>query len=280
MSFSKHWPDVQKRWSSDGIAIGWSPYKGGQETDTKTVADMIVLQHSPYRCVGKTGTQKLSTYERNRGDFSFVPKGVDQYVRTEKSGELLYIALDPSIRKQFISELSPSVSFDEPLVEGRSLQRYDELSSLLMDFLLSDGFGGKLRGEALAALVMSTVMKQFDDKLITTTKHHLAPHKLKLVIAYIDEHTDQNISVDMLANLAGVSKFHFTRMFKLETGLSPYQYVLRHRIRKAQNLLVNSKNELAVIALDSGFSSQSHMNEAFSKVMGVTPGYYRRTIQS
>ncbi len=280
MNFSRYWPNVQKRWAGNGIVIGWSPYKGGQETDSKTVADMIVLQHSPYKCVGRTGSQKLMTYERNRGDFSFVPKGVDQYVRTEESGELLYIALDPSIRKQFITELNPSLAFDAPLVNGRALARYDELSSLLMDFLLSDGFGGNLRGEALAALVMSTVMKQFDDKLITTTKHHLAPHKLKLVISFIDEHTDQNISVDMLANLVGVSKFHFTRMFKLETGLSPYQYVLRHRIKKAQNLLVNSKTDLAIIALDAGFSSQSHMSEAFSKVMGVTPGYYRRTIQS
>lgn len=279
MSRSGYWPATEKRWASDGLVIGWSPSKRAVESEYRTAVDTIVLQNSPFKAIGRTGSQKVSEFQRNRGDFSFTPEGVDQYVRTDCAGELIYVGFDPSFRQQFVDELAPSTSLDDPLLEGRSLLRYDEVSGLLMDFLISDGFGGRLRGEALASILLTGVINQFDGQSIADVRHHLPPQKLQLTIEFIDAHSGDNISVDTLAELAGVSKFHFTRMFKLETGLSPYQYVLRHRLRKAQGLLVNSQNSLAEIALSVGFSSQSHMNETFMRVMGVTPGHYRDTVR-
>lgn len=280
MAAKKYWPKVEKRWAQDGLILGWSPNKGPVEMERVTVGDSIVLHNSFFSAEGRTGDQKQAYFERSRGDFSFTPDGVDQYCRTEASGELLYIIFDPQYRKQFVDELSPSLSFDEPLDKGHSLNRYDELANLVIDFLVSDGFGGKLRGEALASLVMSEVISQFDKTANAYEKYHLAPHLLNEVRDYIDAHCDDHISVESLADIAGVSKFHFTRMFKLETGHAPYQYVLRHRIKKAQNLLVGTNKSIAEIALDTGFSSQSRMNDAFTRMIGVTPGHYRRSVRS
>ncbi len=276
MVFSKSRPKVAKRWASDKIIIGWSPAMGAVELEHRTLMDNIVLHNNTFEGFGKTGSQKPQNFIRNRGDFSFTPKEVDQYYQTEQQGELVYISFDPKFREEFMTEVAPRISLDEPFVDGQNLKRHDEVTRMLMDFLVSDGFGGKLHGEALAALVLSTVVGQMENRTNISKNYSLSPQKLSLITSFIDSHSDENITVDDLAGLADISKFHFTRMFKQETGLSPYQYILKHRIREAQNLLVTSTKSLAEIALDVGFSSQSHMNEAFKRVIGVTPGFYRR----
>jgi len=93
----------------------------------------------------------------------------------------------------------------------------------------------------------------------------------------IDVELSNEISLDMLANAVGFSKSHFTRLFKGTTGMSPYRYVLSKRVEAASNLVKNSTDSLAEIAAQSGFASQSHMTDAFSRVLGVPPGALRRS---
>ncbi|WP_109353957.1 helix-turn-helix domain-containing protein [Sphingorhabdus sp. EL138] len=267
---------IKKRWQSDDLVIGWMAPKTARFTADW---DTITLHSSPFSATGRTGSQKLYSFSRDRGDFSFTPKGFEQSFEVDCEADLFYIAFGSRLKDQYLTQLNPKISFDEHRDYGRSLRKFNELSGLLMDFLVSDGFGGTLRAEALASLLLADTFQQLENKDEQENRHHLSPQKLNLITAFIDEHSDQQITVDMLANLAGISKFHFTRMFKAETSLSPYQYVLRHRIRKAQNLLANSQRSLAEIALDAGFSSQSHLTDAFIRVIGVPPGQFRNDIR-
>ena len=280
MSDKGIFPTVERRWSQDGLIIGWSPPTGPVEIAHVSHGDRIVLHGTSYRAVGRTGDQKLFDFVRNRGDYSFTPNGVDTYVRAEGLGELLYVIFTPEYRKQFIDEYAPSVTLDHFFDPDKGMNRYDELSNLMMDFLLSDGFGGKLRGEAIASLVLGEAVQELGKTPGQTDKYHLAPQRMRQITEFIDTHLSGTISVSDLSEIAGISKFHFTRMFKLETGLSPYQFVLRHRIQKARELISRSELSLAEISIDAGFSSQSHMNDAFMRVLGVSPGQYRKDIKS
>ncbi len=278
MDESNVWPHIEKRWAINGLVIGWTPPKRPSETTLTTQADMIILHNSAFKGYGRTGDQKPHHFERDRRDFSYVPQGVDQYIQSKQPGDLLYLGFASSFREQFLEELTPSISLDEVLIDGRKLPNYDEISKLILGFLQGEGLGGRLYGESLACLAFSNVIQQFDKRSHDAPRYKIAPHKLNLITDYIDAHSDEQIGVDTLSEMAELSKFHFSKMFKLETGLSPHQYILRHRIQRAQGMLVRSRLSLAEISIEVGFSSQSHMTEAFRRVVGTSPGQYRKEL--
>ena len=85
-----------------------------------------------------------------------------------------------------------------------------------------------------------------------------------------------NPALGALAEAAGYSKAQFVRLFRRTTGTSPHRYVLRHRLEEARRLIVGTALPLAEVASATGFASQSHLNGAFVRVYGCTPGAARR----
>jgi AraC family transcriptional regulator len=79
-----------------------------------------------------------------------------------------------------------------------------------------------------------------------------------------------------LADVAGMSQFHFSRMFKQSMGISPHQYLLQQRVEQAKQLLKGKKLAIAEIALQCGFNSQSHLSKHFREATGMTPSDYRK----
>ena len=103
----------------------------------------------------------------------------------------------------------------------------------------------------------------------------LPPRALRRVREYIEAHLEETISIEALAGIVGFSKYHFARAFKQSEGLTPHDYLLQCRVRRAQELLANTDLSLAEIALASGFSDQSHCARRFRERVGVTPSSYR-----
>jgi AraC family transcriptional regulator len=104
----------------------------------------------------------------------------------------------------------------------------------------------------------------------------LPPGARRRVHDYIAAHLDQKITNDALAQIAELSTAHFCAVFKQTEGMSPHRYVLQCRVRRTQQLLTSTEMSLAVIADVVGFSNQSHCIQSFRKIVGVTPGDYRR----
>ena len=86
----------------------------------------------------------------------------------------------------------------------------------------------------------------------------------------------ESISLEELAKAAGLSPFHFARLFKAATGHPPHDYHIRLRVDRAQELLRTRAREwnLAAIASECGFADQSHFSRQFKRVVGITPGEY------
>lgn len=104
----------------------------------------------------------------------------------------------------------------------------------------------------------------------------LSEKRLADVLKLADARLDEPLSLDHLAAAAGVSRYHFCRVFKAKTGLSPHRYVMAMRIERATRLLTSSCLSLAEIAYTCGFSSQAHMTDLFRKHAGLTPGLVRK----
>lgn len=103
----------------------------------------------------------------------------------------------------------------------------------------------------------------------------LSYSKLKKVVDMIEARLSEPIALRDLAAEAGLSEFHFARLFRRATGLSPHRYVIERRIRAAQTRLSEGGSSLVQIALETGFGSQANLNRAFRKHTGQTPGQYR-----
>lgn len=95
---------------------------------------------------------------------------------------------------------------------------------------------------------------------------------------YLDAHYAENVTLDDLACAAYLSPYHLARVFTDEVGLPPHAYLTQVRIQHAKHLL-SREYPLTAIAYEVGFSDQSHLNRRFKRIVGLTPGQYRKQIQ-
>jgi AraC family transcriptional regulator len=100
--------------------------------------------------------------------------------------------------------------------------------------------------------------------------------RLQRVLAFIEQHLQEPLSLGELCAQACLSKFHFARAFRLAVGVSPQRYVRARRLRMAKSLLLEGRESLANIAFTCHFSSQANFSRAFRSATGITPGRYRQ----
>jgi len=102
----------------------------------------------------------------------------------------------------------------------------------------------------------------------------LLPH-LRRARDYIDRHYLTDLDLDELAQVAGVSKFHFVRSFESAYGETPIRYLTRRRIERAQDLLRNANLSVTEICLLVGFASLGSFSVRFTQLVGECPTDYR-----
>jgi PAS domain S-box-containing protein len=100
--------------------------------------------------------------------------------------------------------------------------------------------------------------------------------ELRRVMEFIDQHFVDEITVERLAEIVGISVPHFNRRFRQLLRLSPMEYVLSLRVQRAQRLLTTTNQSVGEIALATGFYDQSHFTKRFNKAVGMTPLAYRK----
>lgn len=105
----------------------------------------------------------------------------------------------------------------------------------------------------------------------------LPSFRLKRVKSHILDHLDGELSLDELAEVAGLSKYYFSRLFKEAVGMPPYEYVLEQRIAEACRRLSESEYSITEIALQTGFSGPSHLSRVFRERVGLSPSSFRKT---
>ena len=104
----------------------------------------------------------------------------------------------------------------------------------------------------------------------------LAPGALRRVREHIRSRLSERIELNELAAIAGLSDCHFSRAFKQSTGVPPHRYVMQRRIEAAAVMIERTDRPLSEIALEVGFSDQSHFTRMFSRLAHQTPRGYRR----
>ena len=167
-------------------------------------------------------------------------------------------------------ELRPRLGVTDPLLEQLALTLLHRLrdsekgfglyidhlaQSIAVEVLRSHCSGVSARSLAVAALPVS---------------------KFRRVLEYIDAAMNSELTLDALAEIAGLNPFYFARTFRRQFGESPHRFVLRRRLDRAKRLLVETETPLVDIALSCGFANQSHFASTSHRLVGVTPSKYRK----
>lgn len=106
----------------------------------------------------------------------------------------------------------------------------------------------------------------------------LADWQVRKVTDYMRQHLDEPIGLDVLADLAGLSRFHFCTAFRLATGETPHNWLVNLRIERAKQLLAKSDLPITSIALAVGYETPSAFTASFGKRMGMTPRLFRQRL--
>ena len=114
------------------------------------------------------------------------------------------------------------------------------------------------------------------DEETRSTSPSLPGYKLRQITEWMTEHVAEDFGLDRLAAQAGLSRFHFQRLFKRALGVSPSRYHINLRMNLARQLLRETKKSVVEVALEVGYADPSHFAKLFRREIGLSPSDYRR----
>ncbi|MEM7581190.1 MAG: helix-turn-helix domain-containing protein [Mastigocoleus sp.] len=241
----------------------------------------VCLAPKPYRIWQAIGDRSY-TGVYAKGDISIAPAELANSYRVYGDDQYLQIKILPQFLEQVAVEaidldpehLELDIEFRDrnPQIEQLSLMLRAEL------FRGKDG-AGKLYIESLTNALVVNLLREYSiiQPKITTYEGGLSDRQLLQVIEYINHNLAESIKLKDLAAYLGISQFHFSRLFKKSTGITPHQYVMQQRIEEAKNLLKKGNTPIIEIALNCGFNSHAHLGKYFRQITGITPKAYRQS---
>lgn len=259
-------------------------YQSARDVEQRDVAP---AQHHLLLHLGEPTEMELKLengwrqFELRRGQFLFCPAQLPLSLRCHGSGHFLCAALEPAgvrcvglewDRNGAGRSLSLRLPFEDPFL------------SALLECLRAEirqGYpGGRIYGETLVAALIAHLLHNEPGGAPATNGglRGLSRPQLRRLDAFMREHLGEEISLKTLASVAGLSPFHFVRVFKQATGLTPHRYLLERRLERARELLLCRSRALAEVAIEAGFCDQSHLTLQFKRAYGVTPGEFRRRL--
>ncbi len=213
---------------------------------------------------------------------------VDPYTALSVSGDNVEV-LQLTVSSALLIQLAISMSLIPPkstiAFSREPLANDDPLNRLLLSLqkeLLADEPGREIVMRALVEQLLVQVLRQHSiarrsDEL-EISRVGLIDRRIRKSIELMHSQLDQNLSLKDLAAASYLSTFHFARLFKKITGVTPHNYLAAIRTQKAQLLLSDHSLSINAIAAQVGYLSSSHFTKAFRSATGTTPREFRKAL--
>lgn len=255
--------------------------KAGAQSATTTECTEIVLMLSGRSNVRRIADGHTQEVVAQPGMSWIVPAGTHE-TRVELGAEMecLHLYLPPTLLDRSAladydidpakTELAYAGGFADPMLSqfGAAFRGLLGRTPQPTDRLFVDGMQAALA----AHLVGNYTVESWQPP---ERNPSLDAKRLNRVLDFIEARLDTDISLEDLAAEACLSPFHFSRIFRDATGLSPHRFVTDRRVQAAKEKLAVLQSSFVEIALDTGFGSQANFIRVFRKATGLTPGQYR-----
>lgn len=211
-----------------------------------------------------TVDNKVHTLTQN--DLLVIKKGIDITI-TSNDAEIYFLRFDGILADNFITEI-----IDEGK-SGISMVGFAGISMFLIrikELSMADILNVVYISLNIEAILIEMYTKKFyggDEE----SKSNI----IMQAMFYIEQHVADKISLQNICDFVGYSVFHFSRVFKKEVGMAPYEYIIKFRLDLAKHLLITTKDSIREIARASGYTSEVNFYNVFKKNMKVTPKQFR-----
>jgi AraC family transcriptional regulator len=263
--------------------LGWSGFEllAGQAPPFEVVADVSALLS--HHLMLNTAATPLTLETKEGGRFRNVtiapgavwlnPAGEGFEHNARDPMTFARLSIVPSKLERVIER------FGQRLDPGYGLQ--DPQLEYLMRTLMLEVSGGGASGVAFSESLLTAIALRMAAKFSAApegkpARGALTPVRLKKVFDFVDGNLPQPLSLDQLAQVAGISPFHFAREFKRITSETPHQFVLARRLERARELLERSGLSVGEVAAEVGFSDQSHLTRWFRRRFGAPPARFAK----
>jgi AraC family transcriptional regulator len=234
-----------------------------QPTEVEIVADgkRYLLQHDP---------NEINYIE-------ILPAHAPLRVRTSQAAETVHCYLEPTFLAHVAYEsanpeqveLMPRISTLDPLV--------CQIITALRTILETDATNSSFYAESMATALAAHFLRNYSTHQLTLQdfKGGLPKHKLKQALEYMNAHLSENVSLVALSDELQISQFHFCRLFKQSTGMTPHACLIQQRVERSKQLLKQKEYTMLDIALACGFANPSHFAKHFRQHTGISPKQFR-----
>lgn len=249
--------------------------------------EMIIPLENTYTVIVGQDTFKLEP-----GDIFIIPSGELHQLLAPKEGSRLIYLCDISVLSKIrgysylASYLSQPVRINQQTCGPIFKQEADLIVKMLSDYFSDDSLRELAIYTSLLTFFINYGRYRMSEEdascyiLSNAGRQKDLMDKLNTVFDYLDEHFAEDITLEKVADVAGFSKFHFSRLFKQCSGYNFYDYLCFRRIKSAETLLLKPGISITEVALQSGFSSLSTFNRTFKKLKNCTPSEYRALYSS
>jgi len=251
-----------------GVSVLSVRFDGGMHLlATGARCHCICFQMSQVR-VAKRMVGRVAHYEHRAGSLTITPSGCDIAADADEDAEILVVAVDPGRMALAAAECA--------LPEARLIERMYGDDPALFALARTLAFES-VHNYPSGALSWNETASSFVDGLVTghtavmpaRSRGSLGEDRLRRLRDYVVAHLDEPIGIEALADIAGRSPFHFTRVFTRSVGMTPHRYVVHLRLQRAIELVREGRSGLAEIAAHTGFADQSHLSRWVRRVHGV-----------
>jgi AraC family transcriptional regulator len=262
--------------TSEGL--GWSSAYASMQRERPfegrfdAISDFLMVLHrsGPVDVIFRIDGRAVQRHLLPGGIF-FLPAGRECEVTLHAPLNTIHIYLRSDL---FAEEgqrftLAPLLGVQDPILEhlgravGEAVQEKLTASSLFVDSIA--------HGMARRFLVIGEHGAPEPDRT-----YRLSERQIQRIREFVEANLETDLRLEAMARACGLGTKTFLRSFRATCGTSPYQYVIAVRVERARRLLEEQSMGLAEIALRCGFSHQEHLTRMFRRLVGQTPGRYRR----
>lgn len=229
--------------------------------------------------IRRRGEGGVARGEIAEGAYSMTPAGAAFDWNTEGPVDFAHVYLKPSAIDEVVAaefdrdpravELRDTLGARDPLLEAL-------LAALAASLAEPDRFG-RLYWEGLLHTLVCRLLDRHSTlpSIGARAPQALAPYRVRRVSEFVEANLGGDVALADLAGAAGVSPFHFSRVFRRATGSAPYAFLIERRVERAKALLGDTALPLGEVAGACGFGSHSRFSTVFKRATGVSPGRWR-----
>jgi AraC family transcriptional regulator len=224
---------------------------------------------------------KLYKVLAGTGSTHLMPPGPERSLAYSDPTHGILLSIDPAFLQQALAESLTGGRLE--LVEKFAFEDI-QIENLVKALHVETKAGaptGRLFGQSLVGALAVYLAQRYSTSppRFAAYRGGMPGVRLKRVLDYIGAKLDEDLSLLVLSNIAGMDLYYFAKLFKQSVGLSPHQYVLDQRIKRAKQLLLTPELTVFEVGVQTGFVDQSHFTKVFRSFVGLTPTKYRDQVK-